>query len=99
MFIEPSPYEVVSFLTLAMFVVGGLTLSPTLLPLGLLLILINIGYSISASARASTSRASLTWVLTSWYLAVTALFFAAMLGTNTEARLDALDARLPDRAA
>ena len=30
------------------------------------------------------------WLFTSWYLALTAMFFAAMLGVNTEARLDAL---------
>ena len=30
------------------------------------------------------------WLITSWYLAFTALFFAAMLGLNTEARLNAL---------
>ena len=47
-FIEPSPYEVVSFLTLVIFIIGGLRLSPMLMPLGLLLVLINIGYSISA---------------------------------------------------
>ena len=27
-FFEPSPYEVMSFLTLVMFIIGGLTLSP-----------------------------------------------------------------------
>src|SRR5262249_45154060 len=30
------------------------------------------------------------WVAVSWYMAMTAVFFAAMLGTNTEARLSAL---------
>ena len=30
------------------------------------------------------------WLITSWYLGVTAMFFAAMLGVNTQARLDAL---------
>ena len=30
------------------------------------------------------------WLLTSWYLAFSALFFAAMLGANTQARLDAI---------
>jgi hypothetical protein len=88
-FIEPSPYEIVSFLTLAMFIIGGLTLSPALLPLGLLLILINIGYSISASAVIGEQGVAM-WLITSWYLALTALFFAAMLGANTQARLDAI---------
>ena len=42
-FIEPSPYEVMSFLTIAVFLFSGLTLSATLMPLGVLLVLINIG--------------------------------------------------------
>ena len=48
-FIEPSPYEISSFLSLIMFAIGGLTLSPTLMPLIFLLVLINIGYSISGA--------------------------------------------------
>jgi hypothetical protein len=88
-FVEPSPYEVVSFLAFAIFTVGGLALSPTLLPLALLLVLINIGYSFSASAVIGETGVAM-WIMTSWYLAATALFFAAMLGSHTEARLNAL---------
>jgi hypothetical protein len=88
-FIEPSPYELISFLTLVAFAIGGLSLSPALLPLGLLLVLINIGYSISASA-AIDEQGVVAWLLTSWYLSLTAVFFAMMLGANTHARLDAL---------
>jgi hypothetical protein len=88
-FIEPSPYELSSFLAIVVFAFGGLALRPTLLPLTVLLILINIGYSASASALLG-EQGVLIWILTSWYLAATALFFAAMLGANTEARLAAL---------
>jgi hypothetical protein len=88
-FIEPSPYEIVSFLTLALFVIGGLTLSPGLMPLGILLVLINVGYNISGWTVID-SPGVVAWLSTSWYLALTALFFAAMLGVNTQARLDAL---------
>ena len=88
-FVEPSPYEAVSFLTLVVFLFGGLTLSPALMPLGFLLILINIGYSISASGLLGDAKVAM-WVVTSWYLAATAVFFAAALGSNTEARLEAL---------
>ncbi|MEA3028481.1 MAG: hypothetical protein QOF91_3766 [Alphaproteobacteria bacterium] len=88
-FIEPSPYEVVSFLTLAIFTIGGLTLSPGLMPFGMLLVLINIGYSISGWTVLD-EEGVITWLLTSWYLALTALFFATILGANTEARLRAL---------
>ena len=41
----------------------------------------------------------LIWALVSVYLAVTAVFFAAMLGDNTERRLDAAHARLLMAAA
>src|SRR5262249_16587783 len=86
-FIEPSPYEVVSFLTLAMFVIGGLTLSVRLMPLIVLLVLINIGYSISGWTVLDDEGIAM-WLVTSWYLAITAIFFAAMLGANTQQRLD-----------
>ncbi len=88
-FIEPSPYELVSLLTMVTFALSGLTLSPALLPLGLLLVLINIGYSISAGSVIG-EQGVVVWLLTSWYLAFSALFFAAMLGANTQARLDAI---------
>jgi hypothetical protein len=88
-FIEPSPYEVVSFLTLGLFIIGGLTLSPTVILLAVLLVLINIGYSISGWTVIDEEGVAM-WLITSWYLAFTALFFAAMLGLNTEARLNAL---------
>ena len=88
-FIEPSPYEAMSFLTMAVFVVGGMTLLPALVPLSVLLILINVGYDISGWTVLDDERV-LPWLLTSWYLTVTALFFAAMLADNTKARIDAL---------
>jgi hypothetical protein len=90
-FIEPSPYEISSFLSLIMFAIGGLTLSPTLMPLVFLLVLINIGYSISG-ATVIGEPGVVAWLITSWYLAVTAIFFAAMLTQNTEARLRAITA-------
>jgi hypothetical protein len=88
-FIEPSPYEIASVLTIAVFTLSGLTLRVALLPLVILLILINIGFTASANALLDQKNV-LIWVVTSWYLALTALFFAAMLTTNTEARLKAL---------
>ena len=88
-FIEPSPYEVMSALTIGLFVIGGLTLSPTVIPLAVLLVLINVGYNISGWTVIDDENVAM-WMITSWYLAFTALFFAAMLGRNTEARLNAL---------
>jgi hypothetical protein len=88
-FIEPSPYEIASLAAIFVFGVSGLSLRASLLPLVVLLILINIGYTVSASHLLSQTNV-LTWVVTSWYLAATAIFFAAMLVTNTERRLAAL---------
>ena len=88
-FIEPSPYEFATFLAIVVFAIAGLTIRPAILPLAVLLILVNIGYSIAAAALLQEERV-LTWIVTSWYLAASAMFFAAMLGANTEARLAAL---------
>ena len=89
MFIEPSPYEIASLTAIVIFAVGGLSVHVALLPFAILLILINIGYTASANALLDQKNV-LIWIVTSWYLAVTAMFFAAMLGTNTQARLAAL---------
>jgi O-antigen ligase/polysaccharide polymerase Wzy-like membrane protein len=85
-FIEPSPYEVVSLVAILAFAVTGLTLSSALMPLAVLLVLYNIGFAIAVVPVLDKPKA-LTWVLISAYLGATALFFAAMLGHNTAARL------------
>ena len=66
----------------------GLTLRPALMPLAAAADLLNIGYRMSLLAGHRQARAPMIWVLISVFLALTALFFAAMLGANTEARLD-----------
>jgi hypothetical protein len=88
-FIEPSPYEFAIFFAIVIFAITGLAIRPAILPLAVLLILTNIGYSLSA-AELLQAKGVLSWVLTSWYLAASAIFYAAMLGANTEARLAAL---------
>jgi O-antigen ligase/polysaccharide polymerase Wzy-like membrane protein len=85
-FIEPSSYEVFTLLAMIVFVAAGLTLRAALLPLAILLVLTNIGYSISAAPLMERTGVA-NWVLTSWYLAATALFFAAALSVNTAERL------------
>src|SRR5215470_12374786 len=85
-FIEPSPYEVLGVLAIAVFTVTGLTLRAPLVPLILLLILLNIGYATAMLQVVDQSKV-VTWVLISAYLAVTAIVYAAMLGSNTQARL------------
>lgn len=88
-FMEPSPYEVASLLTIFVFALTGLSLRAAMMPMVLLLILNNIGFSIAVIPLLGQSK-PVIWVAVSWYMAATAVFFAAMLGTNTQARLSAL---------
>ncbi len=88
-FIEPSPYELVSLAAMLVFALSSLALQASLLPFIVLLILINVGYTASANELLGQSSI-LIWLAASWYLALTSVFFAAMLTTNTQARLDTL---------
>src|SRR5215467_10037381 len=86
-FIEPSPYEIVGALAIAIFALTGLKLRAPLVPLILLLLLLNLGYATAMLQVVDQSKV-VTWVLVSAYLALTAVVYAAMLGANTQARLD-----------
>jgi hypothetical protein len=86
-FIEPSPYEIVGLASIFLFGLTGLWLRRALMPLALLLLLLNLGYATAVVQVADESK-SVTWVLISVFLAVTAVFYAAVLCTNTQARLD-----------
>jgi hypothetical protein len=88
-FIEPSPYELTGAATLFVFAVTGLALRPALLPLLLLLVMLNLGYAV-ALLRVIDKTDAVLWVLVSMFLSATAIFFAAALGTKTEARLRSL---------
>jgi hypothetical protein len=88
-FIEPSPYEIVGLVSIFLFGLTGLSLRSAVMPLALMLILLNIGYAIAVVQVADETKA-VTWVLVSIFLAVTAVFYAAILGTITQARLDCL---------
>lgn len=88
-FMEPSPYEAASLLTIIVFAVTGLTLRPAIIPFILLLIGYSIGFALAVVPLSDQSRLVI-WVFVSWYLAVTAIFYAAMLGTNTQERLTLL---------
>jgi len=88
-FMEPSPYEVASLLTIIVFAMTGLALRPALMPLIVMLLLYNTGFSLAVIQVIDQPRV-LTWVAVSWYLSATAIFFAAMLGTNTVERLSLL---------
>ena len=88
-FIEPSPYEIVGLMSMFLFGLTGLTLRSALMPLALMLILLNIGYAIAVVQVAGETK-PVTWVLISVFLAVTAVFYAAVLSTNPQARLNHL---------
>jgi O-antigen ligase len=88
-FIEPSPYEIVGLIAIFLFAVTGLSLSAALVPLILLLVLLNIGYA-SAVVQVSDQTKPVIWVMVSAFLATTAVFYAAMLGENTQHRLELL---------
>src|ERR1043165_2076593 len=85
-FMEPSPYEVTSLLTIIVFAVTGLALRPALMPLVVLLLIYNTGFSLAVVQVIDQSK-PVIWVAVSWYLSATAVFFAAMLLTNTAERL------------
>jgi hypothetical protein len=88
-FIEPSPYELVTLAAAVIFVATGLRMRLVFMPLLLLLFLVNIGYSISATPLMDKPEV-VNWIATSWYMAVTVMLFAMVLSEDTAARLDML---------
>lgn len=88
-FIEPSPYEIATLLATVVFFATGLRLKLVLMPLVLMLVLLNVGYTISAIPLFEQS-AVVTWIATSWYMAVIVVFFAMVISEDSAARLDML---------
>ena len=88
-FIEPSPYELVTLVAAVLFVATGLRLRLVFMPLLLMLVLLNVGYSIGAVPLLDQAAVA-SWIATSWYMAVTVMFFAMVVSDDTPARLDML---------
>jgi len=88
-FIEPSPYELVTLVAAVIFLATGLRLRLAFMPLLLLLFLVNVGYSIGAVPSMDKSEV-VNWIATSWYMALTVIFFAMVISEDTAARLDML---------
>ncbi|KIZ42337.1 MULTISPECIES: O-antigen ligase family protein [Rhodopseudomonas] len=88
-FIEPSPYEFAIVLSMIVFFASGLRMAPPLLVPIALLIGIGIGYSIGAVDLLDDSEI-LTWLLTSWYMATTAVFFSMVCLEDTADRVEAI---------
>src|SRR3982074_2834420 len=88
-FIEPSPYELLTLAASIVFFATGLRLRLVFMPLMLLLFLVNIGYSICAVPLMDKPEVA-NWIATSWYMTVTVIFFAMVVSEDTAARLDML---------
>ncbi|MEA2892730.1 MAG: hypothetical protein QOI05_3523 [Bradyrhizobium sp.] len=88
-FVEPSPYEFATLAAIIIFLATGLKLRLVFLPLLVLLFLVNVGYSIGAAYLMDKGEIA-NWILTSWYMAVTVVFFAMVVSEDTAARLDLL---------
>ena len=88
-FIEPSPYELVTLAATVIFFATGLRLRLVFMPLLLLLFLVNIGYSISAASLVDKPEVA-NWIATSCYMAVTVILLAMVLSEDTAARLEML---------
>ncbi|RTL50343.1 MAG: O-antigen ligase domain-containing protein [Bradyrhizobiaceae bacterium] len=87
--VEPSPYEIATLAAIVFFYATGMRMRPVFLPLLILLVVMNLGYTICAAYLLEESKI-VNWIVTSWYMAITALFFAMALADDTAARLDAL---------
>ncbi len=87
--IEPSPYEFATLTAIIVFFATGLRMRPLFVPLMMLLIVINVGYSLT-SVGLLDQIVIVNWVATSWYMATTALFFAMVMSEDTADRLDQL---------
>jgi hypothetical protein len=88
-FIEPSPYELVTLLAAALFFATGVRLRLAFMPLLLLIVALNFGYSMGAIPLLGESDV-FSWIATSWYMAFTVIFFAMVVSEDTTARLDML---------
>jgi hypothetical protein len=88
-FIEPSPYEVLSALLAFTCLLAGVTLDRKLLPLIILLLLYNLGGSFSLIPVIS-DEPSRRFILISYYMAFTAIIFAMLFSTDCVRRAEIL---------
>lgn len=74
-FIEPSPYEFMFLLTLLIYLAQGMTVTGAMMPFVVFLLLYNVGGALSVIPVSGSPKA-ITFVVTSFYMAVMAMFFA-----------------------
>ncbi len=87
--VEPSLYEVALLSAMVLFMASGLRLHLMFMPMIALLIVVNLGYTICASALLGQKPVAM-WIATSWYMAASVVFFAMLFSEETEARLSIL---------
>lgn len=88
-FIEPSPYEVLSALLVFTCLLAGVTFDRKLLPLLLLLLLYNLGGAF-ALIPVIGEEPSRRFILISFYMAFTAIIFAMIFSTDCVRRAEIL---------
>lgn len=88
-FIEPSPYEVLSALLVFTCLLAGVTLDRKLLPLVILLLLYNLGGAFSLIPVIGDDAAR-RFIIISFYMAFTAIVFAMIFSTDTVRRAEIL---------
>jgi hypothetical protein len=88
-FIEPSPFEIATLAAMVVFFASGLRMRLVFMPLLLMLFLVNLGYTICA-AYLLDKAPIVNWILTSWYMAIMAIFVALVMSEDTSARIDLL---------
>jgi len=84
-FIEPSPYEIISLLLVLVCLLARVRMDRRLLPLILLLLIYNIGGAISL-IPVIDDGAAVRFVAISFYMAFTAIIFAMIFTTETAER-------------
>ncbi|MGE0844833.1 MAG: O-antigen ligase family protein [Flavobacteriaceae bacterium] len=85
--VEPSPYEATFTLALVVFVATGLSLHAAIAPMVLLLVTFNIGGLFAVIPMIDDGEA-ITFMAVSAYLAVQAVFFAAIAAHDTDRHLE-----------
>lgn len=86
--VEPAPYELIFGLVLLLFLPrGGLRVTLVALPLVIILLLYNLGGALSLQGGLD-DKDSIWFIIISYYLACTGLFFCFLTSADTNARME-----------
>jgi O-Antigen ligase len=84
--IEPAPCDIIFILTFAFYLMTGQNMQLAVAPLVLLLLLYNIG-GLTSFIQVSNDTRAQTLVITSFYMAGSAIFFACFIAEDTNRRM------------